>query len=1197
MNLSGLLQTIRVQPAYAQVLASCQRGSFPLTLETPRAGRPPTLAALARDLRRPLLVLVARNDHALALADELNAWAPELDIIHFAEPGPLFYQRAEWGPRTRQQRLAAIAALLAADRRAAIRARAGDLAAVDESPPVVIATARGLLSRTAPPDAYAAMEQVMRVGESVRLSALLGSWLASGYEAVTVVTAPGQFSRRGGIVDIWSPTSAYPARIELFGNEIESLRRFDPASQRSGDGVSTITVGPAREALPGAGPAAAARLRSASFPQKNDDAALADLERLEAGAAFAELEHYLPWLYDEEATLLDYLPRDGIVIADDWQAFADSVEEFEAQALQLRAEQIDAGLLHDDAPAPHVSWPDLLDRLHDARVILMSGGDVDAAAASEFGAMFAPERRWGGQLKHILEYMLELRLMNDAVVVVTRQAARLAELWGEYDAYLEPVEDLFEAPAAGGLAFVQGALAAGWTIALPGGQSLHLLTDAELFGWSRPEPRRRRSRPVAASTPEDAFAEFQPGELVVHVEHGIGRYRKLVMRTISGVQREYLHIEYDGGDAVYVPINQADRLTRYVGADGRAPSLSRLGTQEWARARERTRRAVEEVARELLDLYARREATIGHAFAEDGPWQRELEAAFPYIETPDQARALAEVKADMESRRPMDRLICGDVGYGKTEVALRAAFKAVLDGRQVAVLVPTTVLAQQHFDTFQARLAAFPVHVEMLSRFRTRGEQHQILEKLAAGEIDVVIGTHRLVQKDVQFKNLGLVIIDEEQRFGVTHKERLKQLRTAVDVLTLTATPIPRTLYMSLTGVRDISTINTAPDERLPVVTKVGPFDPRQIREVILREIDRGGQAFYVHNRVQTIQGVRKQLANIVPEVRVGVGHGQMPEKQLARVMHEFTQGEIDVLLCTSIIESGLDIPNANTLIVDRAEMFGLAQLYQLRGRVGRGANRAYAYFLYQSKGRRNRLTPEARERLETIAEQSQLGAGYGIAMRDLELRGAGDILGMRQHGHISAVGFHLYTRLLRQAVQNLQAQRRTPEMVEAGFDLSLVSVDLPLPATLPPEYIPDQGLRIRLYRRLAEIETESRVDDFAAELADRFGPLPPPVENLLYQMRVKLRAFRARVEGVNHEGMRLTLRNRAWEDADVRARLVAYLPLSARISKGRVWLPRASDEGIWKQELLVTLDELAKAPEAVLRRGGGKGSPVPATA
>ncbi len=698
--------------------------------------------------------------------------------------------------------------------------------------------------------------------------------------------------------------------------------------------------------------------------------------------------------------------------------------------------------------------------------------------------------------------------------------------------------------------------------------SLHLLTDAELFGWKRPEPRRRQQ--PRALPPESGFADLEMGDYVVHIEYGIGRFAGLRKRTLDNSEREYLLIEYAGSDILYVPIHQADRLSRYVGADDTAPQLNRLGTQDWTRTKEHTQRAVEEIARELLELYAAREHIQGHAFGPDTPWQHELEAAFPYVETEDQLRAISEVKGDMENHQPMDRLICGDVGYGKTEVALRAAFKAVMDGRQVAILVPTTVLAQQHFNTFSRRLLPFPVKVEMLSRFRSPNEQRQILFELAEGQVDVIIGTHRLLQPDVLLKNLGLLIIDEEQRFGVTHKERFKQLRTEVDVLTLTATPIPRTLYMSLTGIRDISMIQTPPEERLPIVTHVGAYNDKLVRQAILRELDRGGQVFFVHNRVQTIETIATKLRRLVPEAKIAVGHGQMDEHQLEDVMTSFARGDSDVLLSTSIIESGLDIPNANTLIVDRADWFGLAQLYQLRGRVGRATNQAYAYFFHP---RSSRLTPEARARLETIGEQTELGSGMSIAMRDLEIRGAGDLLGTRQSGHIAAVGFHLYTQLLAQAVRHLRGLGEAPHLPVAT---PTMTIDLPVPAYIPTGFVPDPALRIQLYRRLAELEDMVRIDDMQTELADRFGDLPPAVRGLLFQLRVKLRAQDANASAIGNENGQVSIRLPYLASTDRQA-LQMLLGHDVRVSRTAIWLPyEGVEEKVWQGNLLEVLHKLA---------------------
>ena len=716
---------------------------------------------------------------------------------------------------------------------------------------------------------------------------------------------------------------------------------------------------------------------------------------------------------------------------------------------------------------------------------------------------------------------------------------------------------------------------------------LWFLTDAELFGWGKPKPRRPL-RPRALA-PEVFFADVQPGDLVVHIEHGIGRFIGLAKMPVDGVEREYLQIEYAQSDQLYVPVHQADRLARYVGAGETAPSLHRLGTTEWEQVKARARRAVAEIADDLLELYAAREVVQGHAFSPDAAWQHEMESSFPYIETEDQLVAIEAVKHDMEQSRPMDRLICGDVGYGKTEVALRAAFKAIMDGKQVAILVPTTVLAQQHYTNFSRRLAAFPVTVAMLSRFQTPTQQDRTIVGLINGSVDLVIGTHRLLSNDVALKDLGLLIVDEEQRFGVAHKERIKQLRTEVDVLTLTATPIPRTLHMSLTGVRDLSTIDTPPEDRLPVKTFVGDFDESLVRQAILRELDRNGQIYFVHNRVQGIEQMAARVRKIVPEARLAIAHGQMPERELSAVMLAFAEGEYDVLVCTSIIESGLDIPNTNTIIINRADMFGLAQLYQLRGRVGRSAVRAYAYLLVDKY---KTLTEDARRRLEAIQEASELGAGFRIAMRDLEIRGAGELLGARQHGHIVAVGFDLYTRLLAQAVQEARERNKLPRM---GGDGSLdyreqeergnaledplaptVQLDLNLPARIPEEYVPEGVLRLQLYRRLAGLTTLAAVDEIAQEFADRFGPVPEEVDNLLYVVRVKVLAINAGVEAVGFEEGQLLIKCACLETMD-RPALQNQLQaqgIPGRVARRAIWLELREADG-WRRDLTKTLELL----------------------
>lgn len=916
MNLSGLLAAIREQPAYVTALASISApggvGHNVTDLNLPRSARAPILAALAIDTRRPLLLLADHSDRALEMHDELASWQGELPMRLFAEPNALFYDRTAWGTRAVRKRLACLAAFASSVPEAGSGQKKDGI--------ISVTSARALMMRTLPVRDFHSNMQVLRVGNTIRLSTLMTAWQGMGYSSQSLVVEPGQFSRRGGIVDIWTPSDSHPIRIELFGDEVDNLRCFDPASQRSEDNVDEVTIAPAREALPAAGPSVSGRLVKcwprSPIEAANDDQSgsiWADFDLLAEGVSFPHLEYYLPWIHPEPATLLDYLPRNCIVAVDDWQAFVDAVHKYEEQALKQRNEYIDSGFLPLQAPDPYVSWSDLQDQLSTSSLLLLGGGGHDFKPEANLTSSFSPSTRFGGHTKKLVDHLETLRLSEESAVIITNQAARLAELWGENEMYFPPVETVLDVPQPGSLLFVQGAMAEGFTLRTDRYGPLHVITDAEIFGWRPPKLRQRVQAQVAATSPEDAFAEFQVGECIVHVEYGIGRYRRLVQRTVDGVEGEYIHVEYAGGDDLYVPVSRVDRLTRYVGIDGHMPELSSLGSAEWASVRERTRQAVDEVARELLKLYAKRDMSQGHSFAPDGPWQAELEASFPYSETKDQRSALEEVKVDMENVRPMDRLICGDVGYGKTEVALRAAFKSVVDGKQVALLAPTTVLAQQHFHTFQRRLAAFPVKVEMLSRFRSRVQQRQIIADITSGEVDIVIGTHRMLQADVHFNDLGLVIVDEEQRFGVTHKEHLKRMRTEVDVLAMTATPIPRTLYLTLTGLRDISTVNTPPDERLPVISSVGPYKRNLVRQAILRELSRQGQVFYVHNRVQTITAAQQRLAEAVPEARLAIAHGQMAEHQLEKVMREFNQGDHDVLICTTIIESGLDIPNANT--------------------------------------------------------------------------------------------------------------------------------------------------------------------------------------------------------------------------------------------------------------------------------------------
>ncbi len=1176
MQLTGLLDLLRGSEAYRTLTEQLTSGKNPGDLRIIRAARPFVLAALARDWPVPVIYITARVDHAYNVSEQLPVWLGNTPIYRFSEPTPLFYDRAPWGENVVRNRISTLSALMPP----------ADVAAPHINP-VVVTSARAIMQRTMPVNVFRNSTMTLKAGQRHTFDKLLAQWVRMGYEPTSIVTTPGMFSRRGGILDIFPVDADFPTRVEFFDDEIDSLRAFDPASQRSTDRLTHVIVPPAREALPEQTANAATHLRPwfDTLPKVENDVTSPqpDFEALANGTTFPYIEHYIPYLYSNPVSLLDYAPENALIVVEDWAELRDTIAGIEESAIQNRTEKIAANLLPPDHPLPYLTWDTLVEEIEHRTTIHLgnvfgTGEDDDyeiepAAESSSFGRLFAPEQRFGGQLKLLLESLRKMRQSSGSMIVVTEQALRVSELWHEQDAYVPTVQDVNQAPAPRSLMFVKGALREGWQMRLPG-STAHLLTDAEIFGWSRPEPRRRKSV-KRVKVPEASYADLHEGDYVVHVDYGIGRFAGMRRRTIEGNEREYLVIEYGGTDVLFVPIHQADRLTRYVGPDDKPPTLSRLGKPDWIRIRSQVQKAVEEEAHELLELYAKRATTPAHAFSPDTPWQHELEASFPYVETEDQLKAVRDVKADLEKDHPMDRLICGDVGYGKTEVALRAAFKAVMDGKQVVVLVPTTVLAQQHYETFSQRLAPFPVKVEMLSRFRSKEDQNRILPKLASGEIDIMIGTHRLLSTDVTFKDLGLIIIDEEQRFGVTHKEHFKKLRTQVHVMTLTATPIPRTLYMSLTGVRDISMIQTPPEERLPIITHVGPFDDNLVRQAVLRELERGGQVFFVHNRVQSIETARERLEHIVPELRTVIGHGQMDERTLERVMLAFGHGDYDALVCTSIIESGIDIPNVNTLIVDRADYFGMSQLYQLRGRVGRSAQQAYAYFFHSGEGR---ITEEARIRLEALAENTDLGAGFQIAMRDLELRGAGDILSTRQTGHVAAIGLHLYTQLLTQAVHELKGDQKRETTPAAA--MSNVTLDLPLPAYIPNAYIPEMTLRLQVYRRVAGLTSLEDVDRMRDELRDRFGALPIAVENLMYQIDVKLLAQAASATAVvaPDEDVQIKLPYLAEVN---REKLERDLSGGVRVTRTAVEISMNSET--WQLQLLDVLNKLANAVEVTM--------------
>ncbi|XUW99567.1 MAG: transcription-repair coupling factor [Dehalogenimonas sp.] len=1142
------------------------RGLFPLLLEEPRykdwlsavkkaaptasrlsiieAARPYLIASLFQANSRPILVVTSQAEKARDLSDQLALWLGDSEVQLFPQPELLPYQRAAVD---RANELDSIAVL-------------SNLADLPHKRPFVTVVSADALARTLPsPEIFKDGWLHLTPGSEYPPFELITSLDKLGYRAEHLVEAPGSYSRRGGILDIFPSTENSPVRLEYFGDTVESIRTFDTGTQRSSKRLDSVTIGPATLLL-NLDQMPAVNLAGTSEEMRPIMAE--ELEQLNRGSRPETATFWAPYL--NHSTLIDYIGGNTVIVVDEPDSVEQAAQFFRDEAECLRAEKNAAGELLRDYPQPYVEWIALKKKVYKFQSVELASWGTGAGGVVELA--IAPSPSYAGRLPAFFKKATELSGQGKRLVVISYQSERLKELFKEEHVDFSSAENLDKSPAKGAITLMHGLLAHGWILS---GET-YLFTDNELFGFVK---ERRRPNRRGGSAKRLLLPELEPGDYVVHIDHGVARFAGTVTMDVSGAKREYLQLEYAGEDKLYVPTDQVDRVSRYIGGEGEAPTLNRLGTQEWARSKERAKEAAQEVAAELIELYAARQIVPGYAYSRDTLWQQELEGSFPYVETPDQASALSDVKEDMEKPRPMDRLILGDVGYGKTEVALRAAFKAVMDGKQVAVLVPTTVLAQQHYSTFRARLAAFPVKIEVISRFRTDKEQTVILEALEKGEIDIIIGTHRLLQPDVHFKKLGMLIIDEEQRFGVMHKEFLKRMRQEVDVLTLSATPIPRTLHLSLVGVRDMSVIETPPNERLPIKTFVAGYDDHLVREAILREKERNGQVFFVHNRVQSIYFIAERLKKLVPEASFIVGHGQMPEGELETAMAQFAEGSVDVLVCTTIIESGLDVPNANTLIVNQADKFGLTQLYQLRGRVGRGANLAYAYFLYE-KGKR--LTGDAEKRLRTIFEASELGAGYGIAMKDLEIRGAGSLLGTRQSGHISAIGFNLYTQMLSEAVEEQKARKAGKEVeLLKSSKIPPPTIELPLAAYIPESYIPEESLRLELYQRLAAIKSEKEIADFERELIDRFGQTPVEAQNLSYIIRLRLMGLKAGIKAIGMESGLIAITFLPGIVPDLKK--ISPLKDGLRASTNKVWIDYLRLGSRWRELLEETVWRLGK--------------------
>ena len=1101
--MDAFLKTLQTLPEVAELVSRVENGGCPAVLTgTQPVQRACVGAAVAAGAGRPMVFLCADEREARQLAGDLQSLTGEMPVTLLAREWqfrPNAVSSREW----ERSRLAALHQMAAGNA------------------PVVVATVDALLARTMPPHRLAELSLTLEVGGRTDLKELTDRLLQAGYSRCDQVEGVGQFALRGGILDVFSPLMEQPVRCEFFDDEIDSLGLFDPGTQRRTENVSAALLLPAAEVLPGLTPDGLTHLAeqieklAAKYAKKENGEKIAqtlrgDAERFRSGAEVNGLDRYLGLIYPDAAGGADYLPPDAVVFLCEGGRVEQRVKTVLLQLHQDTEALMEAGLMVGDAAEVCLSGEALFARLADFPVVMLDALPTSRHPLKPHGLLAINARQlssYGGSLETAVTDLEHYRNTGSAVLVLcggevrAKNLLRLLEERG-----IPAVLDLkgTAMPKPGELRITIGALSAGceWP-----SLKLAVLTEGQL---TAPTQKKLKLKKDSNRQKLQSFTDLSPGDLVVHVHHGIGRFVGIQRMPVDGVEKDYIKIDYAGGDCLYVPVTQLDLVSKYIGGgeEQERTRLNKLGGTEWAKQKTKARKAAKDLAAGLTKLYAERQRRPGFAFSPDSPWQTEFEEAFPYAETGDQLQAIADIKKDMEKPRPMDRLLCGDVGYGKTEVALRAIMKCILDGKQAAILVPTTVLAQQHYATACGRFKDFPVKIEVLSRFTTAKEQKRILEAARTGNLDLLIGTHKLLQKSMEFKDLGLLVIDEEQRFGVTHKERLKEMSRQVDVLTLSATPIPRTLNMALSGLRDMSTIEEPPADRQPVQTYVLEHDWAILEDAMRKELARGGQIYYLHNRVETIDLTASRIQKLLgPEVRVVVGHGKMGEQELSAVMQAMVDGEADILVCTTIIETGIDIPNVNTLIMEDADRLGLAQLHQIRGRIGRSTRRAYAYLTYQ-KGKI--LQETAAKRLAAIREYVEFGSGFKIAMRDLEIRGAGNLLGPEQSGYLMSVGYDLYLKLLEEAVLEERGEEKQVETECAA--------DLTLNANIPERYVASPEQRMDLYRRIAAIRTNDDASDLMDEMIDRYGEPPKPVLALLDVALLRAAAAKAGVSDITQK-------------------------------------------------------------------------------
>ncbi len=988
---------------------------------------------------------------------------------------------------------------------------------------IVVTSVEAIIQKLISRDLFQNNILMLEQGVRIDLSDFTQKMISMGYERVGTVEGKGQFSIRGGIIDVFSVDSDYAVRMELFDDEIDSIRRFDIVTQRSIDRLASTCILPAREVTysPKKRQEIIGKIKKDLDEQlkrlSKKDAGLrkhlkerieSDIEKLDSSYYFPGIDRILPYIIDQPGDIMDYA-HDALVFVDEPSRMQQRIENVLMEFQESCKTLLEKGNILPSVLEMHYDYADIEKKLDACTTVYLQTIPTERSGyekCKRYSFSAKQITSYHGKMDLLVKDILQWKQAGSRIIVLSgtrgkgERLLETLETSGVHAFYSEePDIDLIP----GQVMVTRGSLNKGFEYPSIG---LVVVSDKEIFGQDRKlrKPRRHKDGDRIRT-----FTDLKIGDYVVHQTHGIGQYVGIEKLVVENVKKDYLKIRYQDGDFLYIPTNQLDLIQKYIGTEGKTPRLSRLGGTDWARTKKKVKESLRKLAEDLVKLYAQRQSVKGYAFSKDTVWQKQFEEMFPYEETEDQLKCIEEIKRDMESDKVMDRLLCGDVGYGKTEVAIRAVFKAVMDGKQVAFLVPTTILAQQHYTNFRERMKDFPITVDVLSRFRSPSEQKRIIKDLKSGKIDVLIGTHRMLQKDVEFKNLGLLVIDEEQRFGVAHKERLKTLKTNVDVLTLTATPIPRTLHMSLVGIRDISIIEDPPEERYPVQTYVMEYNPDVIRDAIIRELGRKGQVFYLFNRVRSIHLKASQIQKMIPEARIAVAHGQMEESELENVMLDFINGDYDILVCTTIIESGLDMPNVNTIIVEDADRLGLAQLYQLRGRVGRSNRQAYAYITYKKD---KVLQETAEKRLQAIKEFTEFGSGFKIAMRDLEIRGAGNLLGPEQHGHMDSVGYEMYCRLLEEAIKEVKGE------VTSEYD-NEISIDIKVDAYIDDDYIEDEEQKIEMYKRIASIRDENDVLDVQDELIDRYGDIPGPVSNLISIAYIKALARDAGFSSVSQKG------------------------------------------------------------------------------